>query len=336
MMQFAKTKTKSVLMRSRALQLARRFGPYRIVILRYHSVRDELYAGVNVIPSSIVRSTEIFAGQMELIARHYSPVTMDDIVACLHGGRSLPKNAVAVTFDDGYTDNCDIAAPILDRVGFPAAFYVMLDSIGTDAPPWYCRTLRAFSHTKLLQWYDAEDNVTRPLRNAVERREARLIANRRCASRIGSSQRQTVARIENELQVEPFSSSPGLMMDWEHVRCLRDRGHLIGSHTLSHPNLALLEPDNVMTELTDSKSLLEAKLAQSVIHFSYPNPIVQPHWTENTRAALQQVGYETAVTSSDGAVTQKDNPFSLQRIAVAADLFSFQWKLEAAFLGRVA
>src|SRR5918996_5478741 len=109
MMEFAKTKTKSLLMRSRALQLARRFAPYRIVILRYHSVRNEPYAGVNVIPSSIVHSTEIFTRQMEFIARHYSPVTMDDILAYLRGRRSLPKNAVAVTFDDGYTDNCDIA-----------------------------------------------------------------------------------------------------------------------------------------------------------------------------------------------------------------------------------
>ena len=36
-----------------------------------------------------------------------------------------------LTFDDGYVDNYEVAAPILEKYGFPATFYIITDKVGT-------------------------------------------------------------------------------------------------------------------------------------------------------------------------------------------------------------
>jgi len=44
---------------------------------------------------------------------------------------------LSITFDDGYVDNHEVAAPILRRLALPAAFFVATGFINTDyAPPW--------------------------------------------------------------------------------------------------------------------------------------------------------------------------------------------------------
>ena len=46
-----------------------------------------------------------------------------------------------------------------------------------------------------------------------------------------------IESIEEALGVEPLAGE-GLMMNWDQVRALCRSGHIVGSHTLTHPNLA--------------------------------------------------------------------------------------------------
>jgi peptidoglycan/xylan/chitin deacetylase (PgdA/CDA1 family) len=46
------------------------------------------------------------------------------------------RRAVAVKFDDGYRDNYEIAAPILEKAGVPATFYVTVDCVESGKLPW--------------------------------------------------------------------------------------------------------------------------------------------------------------------------------------------------------
>jgi peptidoglycan/xylan/chitin deacetylase (PgdA/CDA1 family) len=65
----------------------------------------------------------MFARQMDLLRRRCAVVTIDD-VAALAEGRGDGRDAVAVTFDDGYEDVYDHAFPILKERDLPATLYV--------------------------------------------------------------------------------------------------------------------------------------------------------------------------------------------------------------------
>ena len=45
----------------------------------------------------------------------------------------VPENYFAITFDDGYQDNLDVAYPILKRYGFTATIFVVPDRVGLPA-----------------------------------------------------------------------------------------------------------------------------------------------------------------------------------------------------------
>ena len=50
------------------------------------------------------------------------------------GGTPLPKGAVLITFDDGYRDNLERAAPVLQKHRYPAVQFVPLAYVGHRQP----------------------------------------------------------------------------------------------------------------------------------------------------------------------------------------------------------
>jgi glycosyltransferase involved in cell wall biosynthesis len=90
-------------------------------ILMYHSIAERgVRAGRFVCP---VRR---FERQMRwLKLRGYKVVDLEELVSWLREYRLPPAKAIVLTFDDGYVDNRELAAPILERFGFPATFFLV-------------------------------------------------------------------------------------------------------------------------------------------------------------------------------------------------------------------
>lgn len=90
----------------------------RLLVLIYHRVhaeRDPMF------PGEVDRAT--FDWQMALLRRFCSPVRLEESLAALMAG-TLPARAVAVTFDDGYADNAEVALPVLESHGISATFFI--------------------------------------------------------------------------------------------------------------------------------------------------------------------------------------------------------------------
>lgn len=98
----------------------------RITILLYHRVCDDARDNLSV-------GVEQFERQMQLLVRNCDVVGIDQVIAT----RSVPRSRrplVAITFDDGYLDNYENAAPILRRHRLPCAFFVSTGVVDSDRP----------------------------------------------------------------------------------------------------------------------------------------------------------------------------------------------------------
>jgi len=60
----------------------------------------------------------------------YRGIHFDDLVRALRESRLPPRRAIAITIDDGYVDNLEVALPLLRRHGFPATVFLVSRRLG--------------------------------------------------------------------------------------------------------------------------------------------------------------------------------------------------------------
>lgn len=323
---------KKSLIRTGALRLVSRFWTEGVAILMYHSVRDDPSSAAMVL-GDIIHSTEVFRGQMEVVARDFKAVSMDDVLLFLKGEKKLPPRAVVITFDDGYADNYQ-AANILRPLGIPAAFYVTVDCVDRQRLPWPSQLRYVFLTSKKKSWSGVDGSVW-PLTSAEQRTQAFLKCVEHCCRLSGKAQDEFVKSIEQQLDTEPARSPHRPMMTWDELRGLVRGGHIVGSHTMTHPNMAYIAENDARAELFEAKRRLEEELAVPIVHFAYPCPALQPHWGNRTVRASREIGYQTAVTTDKGLVRRHDDPLSLRRIRPTKTVDGLCWNLERAFLRGV-
>jgi peptidoglycan/xylan/chitin deacetylase (PgdA/CDA1 family) len=100
------------------------------VVVAFHRVQDaDTGDGLTV-------GVRMFERFCRFFARHFDVVPLRHIVERVERRAPLHRE-LAITFDDGYRDNYENAAPVLERLGLPATFFVVSRWIGTDVvPPW--------------------------------------------------------------------------------------------------------------------------------------------------------------------------------------------------------
>lgn len=80
------------------------------------------------------------------------------------------------------------------------------------------------------------------------------------------------------------------LMDWAHLDQLLRWGFSIGSHTLTHPELRFLRPDDAHYEIAHSRRVLEDRLGVPITTFCYPFG----EWDDTSYRLVRAAGYSTA------------------------------------------
>ena len=103
--------------------LARDFSA-KMVIVTFHRVNDRLDL------DGITCNSRTFETFCRYFRSHFTVVPLSEQIAGTRSGRNM-GGTLSITFDDGYRDNAEVAAPILLRLGLPATFFVVTGFIGT-------------------------------------------------------------------------------------------------------------------------------------------------------------------------------------------------------------
>jgi peptidoglycan/xylan/chitin deacetylase (PgdA/CDA1 family) len=89
-----------------------------------------------------------------------------------------------------------------------------------------------------------------------------------------------------------------------------------GAHSHRHLQLDMLPLPLVRDEVVRSKQILEHHLGQSINSFAYPFG----YHTAQVRQAVRKAGYTSACAVGHALSSQADDPFTLTRLMIGADL----------------
>lgn len=296
----------------RAMQFSGAFAAARLRtasamrVLAYHGVESR--TGIDNLDGFQVEP-RVFARQLDQMARHYSPVALDDVVAAFAHGPPLPPRAVLITFDDGYLNNAEIAAPLLRAKGIPAAFFLTTGFLdGTHRPWWYVlRTWVARAGVERVGWPEGSVPISSDPRACVFAWEARLKSLRE------AERESELKRLEERICLPPETGIA--FMSWEQARELLKQGFALGAHTVLHTNLGAEDADTVQREIAESVVRIRAETGVSPRAFAFPYGRARDV-SPASDAAFQKAGISAAFLTEHGLNRADAHAFRLNRLNV--------------------
>ena len=279
-----------------------------LTILTYHRV-DEPSARPDLMPSLVSATPEGFAAQMAMVARHFDPVGLPEVIAALDEPRRLPSRAVLVTFDDGYRDFATHAWPALRSAGVPATLFVATAMADDPSIPfWWDRLWSA------LWRAPGPDPIATPIgalpvgRHHARRTVARI---RGWLKTLDHDDAMTqVDRIVDELgsragsvaAADALTPPPGAepaTLGWDDLRRLASEGATLAPHTRHHPLLDRIEVDRAVEEIAGAHADLEREIGAIA---TIPNVLAYPSGAHGGSAveAARRAGMLLAMTTQRG------------------------------------
>ena len=284
-----------------------------VTIFMFHAIHED-HSPHLICPSSRSRASLLSA--IESIQRRFPIVSLDDALNCLDATDKSPR--AVLTFDDSLRVSAELTAPLLSEMGIPATFYLSTDVLDSGTHYWWHRVeyvLTYGSGEVTLEIAGVNISLSGGCDQALVKKQLKLVT--------AQERDEAITRIEEALGAaltdgqHPYPCAD--VMTWDQARQIRDLGLTIGSHSLSHDNLARVQAEPLRRELKDSKSRIEEMLDISCDHFCYPYGFHD----SGTREAVLEAGCASALTCD----TPGWNPPGYDRLSLRrVSLHPTAWK----------
>lgn len=249
-----------------AFGMHKRMLKERAVVVAFHSITAQKSSG------ALRCGVDDFELYCRFFARHLKPEALAQVVERLETGAQM-SGELAITFDDGYADNIELALPVLKRCALSATFYITTGFIQTQTQ---------------TAW-------------------------------------DTKAKLNSR------------WMTWPQVKQLAEAGHDLGSHTVTHINLANATAQEAEAELRQSRDDIVAHTGLVPRHFAVPFGRAFPSMDQTVHMA-RDMGFRSVSLCRGGVVSQGASVMQMERwpINPVAYLSPYGWLLDVLRVSRSA
>ena len=282
----------------RGLAGARR--TYQPLVIGYHRIVEDFESEASVEMPSMLTSLAMFEQHLDCLGTHFRFISLDEIGHHLLNRLPFDEPVAAITFDDGYRDVYELALPVLERKGIPAAMFVVTDLIGK--PAWQIHDKLYHLVAKAFRcWDDPREQLADLLTHLglpahdFTRRSVLATPMLAVSALLPGLPQADIRRLMRRLELNVgngFHNIP-LTVTWEMIADMRRRGFTVGSHTRSHVSLPVESPERAAAEIEQSKADLENRLRERIDHFAYPGG----HFNAAIVDTVARAGYRFAYTA---------------------------------------
>jgi peptidoglycan/xylan/chitin deacetylase (PgdA/CDA1 family) len=295
--------------------VARFLGPqYSLRCVLFHDISDTESSFTKGLGVTVTRKD--FEAALRFITRHYTPVSLQDVIGG-SDGRKLPPRPVLVTFDDAYLSVREFAAPFCLKFGVPALFFVngaCLDNRRLALENLICYVVNRFGlSTVNAAIRSVNGNGDLEVRSLVEVFSRFLPGTTLRGREAFRSALVKLARVdEGDLAAEA-----SLYLSSQQLRDLATFKFEIGNHTYSHANCRSLLVGDFAGEIDRNKALLETTAGTKVRSFSVPYGS-SADLTAELKSHLQRSGYEAIFLAEGRANSARNHGPHFDRVSIKA------------------
>jgi peptidoglycan/xylan/chitin deacetylase (PgdA/CDA1 family) len=266
-----------------------------LAVLMYHRVLEPGEDPTHD-PTVISATPAQFEEQIAFLAANLPTLSAEDLLAIKRGETEMPPGAVAVTFDDAYSDFAKYAWPVLRRHGVPVTLFVPTAFPGDPARTfWWDRIHHALVTT------ERRDGLATPFGELSLRTEhGRLQAFRLFRDGLKATPHHRAREILDQVTAQLGVAPPaGSVLGWDELRGLAREGVALAPHGRTHALLDQVTAEEAREEIRGSVSDLEREIGSAPPIFAYPAGRMTDPVVELVRKEGFEIAFETVRGTND-------------------------------------
>ncbi|MBI5874087.1 MAG: polysaccharide deacetylase family protein [Candidatus Omnitrophica bacterium] len=282
------------------------------VIINYHRFFEDLDNVIDNEPT-VAHLVSDFGKELKFLKRYFDVVPLDDVAATLRAGESFVRPTIAITIDDGYRDNFELALSVLKEFDVPVTIFLTAGLIGTKEKIWVDRLAEMIFATN------------------TPFEEKRLTYNK-ALKRLKDMPLEERDRYLKQMEegAGPIEHKEAIMLDWQQARDMAQQKVSFGAHTLTHPILTNMPLEDAKREILESKKMIEKETGLKVRHFAYPNGRPKD-FNDDLREFCKQIGFESISTCDFGSNKDAADVWALKRVGSYVPISLFAVNLLRSF-----
>ena len=300
----------------------------KLHIVMYHYVRELRHSRY---PDIKGLDYKLFKEQIGFFSENFQVVTMEEVIAYYREGYQLPKNALLLTFDDGYMDNFTFVLPVLSEYRMQGSFFVpgkvfrehcLLDVnkihflLACRPVEVLCKALseqldyyrgkiwdypsneELFDEYAVANRFDTKETIFfKRILQAVLPEELRSLISSNLFKKFVDVSEEVLAR--------------ELYLNYDQMKCMKRQGMHFGIHGYGHYWMNRLEADSLKKDVEQALESMDGLVDQNQWVINYPYGSYSDKVVDMLKGSKCVLGLSTDVRIAD---LEKDHRYILPRL----------------------
>jgi peptidoglycan/xylan/chitin deacetylase (PgdA/CDA1 family) len=243
---------------------------------------------------------------------------LNNLLDSIKNGNLLPKHAFLLTFDDGFREINDIVAPILQKKGIPATFFINTAFIDNKELCYQHKASILIEHIKRINSYSFEKKI----KEIFKKNNISFANISDCILLIKYQQKKVIDEIAKLLDIDfndyLIKNKPYLTT--YQIKKLIKSGFTIGAHSIDHPLYYMLSLKDQIYQTIESIKEIRNKFGLGYGAFAFPHTdekISKSFFLKINNTGLVDVTFGTGGIKKDSLLFHYQR-FSLEKPLIPA------------------
>ncbi len=236
----------------------------KLILPFYHTISEQRLPHISNLYQ--IRSTKQFEKDLDYLCKYFKPISIQELDNIVCNNKVISKPSFHLTFDDGLKEIYTEIAPILERKGIPATFFINTDFVDNKSLFYRYKVSliieRMITHEgsriNLLKYFNHGELTLNEIKN-------RLLS-------FDFNDTPVIDSIADLIELD-FSDYLKIHQPYlikKQLIELLDKGFSLGSHSLNHPNFKVIDINEKKRQINESFKYLEKELNIKEFYFSFP------------------------------------------------------------------